>query len=165
MSSLASGTELQTASRRPYTRTITVPWAGPGAWLAAAVALAIGLSAFVARGGVRLGPTTLVEIATMLIGAGLVAAACLRVPREGSSERLHGAWAAVAFALLAAYTAFSILWSLAPADSWLEANRLLAYLAAFAGAADRDAVEHLRPAFGHERGLACRGSLQDPVLA
>jgi hypothetical protein len=133
MSSLASGTELRTAPQRPYTRTITVPWAGPGAWLAAAVALAIGLSAFVARGGVRLGPTTLVEIATMLIGAGLVAAACLRVPSDGAAG-LHGAWAAVAFALLAAYTALSIVWSLAPADSWLEANRVLSYLAAFAGA-------------------------------
>ena len=38
------------------------------------------------------------------------------------------------FALLAAYTALSIIWSLAPSDSWLEANRTLAYLAAFAGA-------------------------------
>ena len=35
---------------------------------------------------------------------------------------------------LAAYTALSITWSLSPGDSWLEANRTFAYVAAFAGA-------------------------------
>ena len=39
----------------------------------------------------------------------------------------------LAFALLAAYTALSIIWSLSPSDSWLETNRTLAYLAVFAG--------------------------------
>ena len=57
MSSLASGAE-----RRPYTRTVTIPWAGPGGWLSLAVALVILLATFVGRGGVRLGPTTAVEI-------------------------------------------------------------------------------------------------------
>ena len=32
-----------------------------------------------------------------------------------------------------AFTALSVLWSLAPADSWIEANRTFAYLAVFAG--------------------------------
>ena len=97
--------------------------------MASAVALAILLATFVARGGVRLEPTTTVEIGLMLAGAGLVAAACLR-PGGG---RLHGVPAVLAFALLAVYTALSIVWSLAPADSWLEANRTLAYLAVLAG--------------------------------
>ena len=55
--------------RRPYTRTVTVPWAGPGGWLSLSVALTIVLSTFVARGGVRLEPTTAVEIGLMLAGA------------------------------------------------------------------------------------------------
>ncbi len=128
MSSLASGADL--APRRQHTRTVTIPWAGPGAWLSFSVALVIVLATFVARGGVRLEPTTNVEIGLMLLGGGVVAAACLFAPRE----RLYGVWAVLAFGLLAAYTALSILWSLAPADSWSEANRVFAYLAVFAGA-------------------------------
>ena len=53
---------------------------------------------------------------------------CLRAARAGRA-RCTACWAVLAFALLAAYTALSIVWSLAPADSWLEANRTLAYLA------------------------------------
>ncbi|MEA2311723.1 MAG: hypothetical protein QOE28_1691 [Solirubrobacteraceae bacterium] len=131
MSSLASSAEPRLAPQRPHTRTVTVPWAGPGAWLSVSVAAAIVLATFVGRGGVRLGSTTGVEIATMLGGAALVAAACLR-PRRGLP--VHGGWATAAFALLAIFTALSIVWSLAPSDSWLEANRTFAYLAAFAGA-------------------------------
>ena len=111
MSSLASSAEPRPRLRRPRTRTITVPWAGPGAWLSLSLALVIVLCAFVARGGVRLEPTTTVEIGLMLGGAGLVIADCL-VPRE--RQPLYGGWAVLAFALLAAYTALSILWSLAP---------------------------------------------------
>jgi hypothetical protein len=131
MSSVASGAEARPRLRRPRTRTITVPWAGPGAWLSVTIALVIVLCAMVARGGVRLEPTTTVEIGLILGGAGLVIADLL-IPRE--RQPLYGAWAVLAFALLAAYTALSILWSLAPADSWLEVNRTFAYLATFVGA-------------------------------
>ena len=54
-------------------------------------------------------------------------------PRRGTPARLYGAWSSDGFALLAAFTAASITWSLMPADSWFEANRTFAYLAAFAG--------------------------------
>ena len=128
MSSLASSAEQRPA--RPYTRTVTIPWAGPGAWLSVVVALVILLATFVGRGGVRLGPTTAVEIGLMLTGAVAVAAACL----VGGRGRLYGVPAVIAFGLLAAYTALSINWSLAPSDSWLETNRTFAYLAVFAGA-------------------------------
>ena len=128
MSSVAPSAE--TRVRRPYTRTVTVPWAGPGGWLSLSVALTIVLSTFVARGGVRLEPTTAVEIGLMLAGAAAVAVACLRRDAAGP---LYGVPAVIAFGLLAAYTALSIVWSLAPADSWLEANRVLAYLAVLAG--------------------------------
>ena len=130
MSSVASGSEPRLAPRRAHTRTVTVPWVGPGAWLSFSVALAIVLATFVARGGVRLEPTTSVEIGLMLASAAAVAAACLR-GRPGG--RLYGVWTVLAFALLAAYTAISIVWSLAPADSWLEANRTFSYLAVLAG--------------------------------
>ena len=128
MSSLASGAESRVA--RPHTRTITVPWAGPSGWLTGGVTLAILLATFVGRGGVRLEPTTWVEIACMLAGAVLVAVACFRT----AGQKLHGAPFLIAFALLAAYTAVSTAWSIAPADSWLEGNRALSYLAVAIGA-------------------------------
>jgi hypothetical protein len=72
-----------------------------------------------------------VEIALMGLGA-LLCAAALLLP-HARSQRLHGAPALFALALLTAYTALSIMWSLAPSDSWIEANRTFAYLSAFAG--------------------------------
>jgi hypothetical protein len=130
MSSVASSADPRLRARRPHTRTVTVPWFGAGAWMSLSVALVIVLSAVVARGGVRLEPTTDVEIGLMLAGAGAVIAAC--VVRRPATP-LYGAWAVLAFALLAVFTALSIIWSLAPADSWLEANRTFAYLATLAG--------------------------------
>ena len=99
--------------------------------IAAAVALVLAATAFVADGGLRLERTTYVEIALMGLGA-LLCAAALLLP-HARAQRLHGAPALLALALLAAYTAISIIWSLAPSDSWIEANRTFAYLAAFAG--------------------------------
>ncbi len=128
MSSLASRAEPRI--QRRHTRTVTVPWAGPGGWLSLGIALVILLATFIARGGVRLEPTAIAEILLMLAGAGAVAAACLR---RGPATPLYGVPFVIAFALLAAYTALSIVWSLAPADSWLEANRTFAYLAVVAG--------------------------------
>ena len=56
------------------------------------------------------------------------------------------AWGVVAvglFAALAALTYLSIAWSVQPADSWVEANRTLSYLAAFGAAV---ALARLAPA-------------------
>jgi len=47
---------------------------------------------------------------------------------------VFGLGAALALFALAAFTALSVNWSVAPANSWLEANRTLAYAATFAGA-------------------------------
>ena len=126
---------------------------GTGA-LAAAVALVLAGTAFVADGGLRLERTTYVEIALMGLGA-LLCAAALLLPRA-RAQRLHGAPALLALALLAAYTAISIIWSLAPSDSWIEANRTFAYLSAFAGtmALARLAPGHW-PAILHGIALAC----------
>jgi len=73
---------------------------------------------------------TFVEIVLLLAGGGAVAAGLLLAP---TGTRLHGAPAVALFALLAALTALSISWAINPADAWLEANRTIAYLAAFAG--------------------------------
>ena len=91
----------------------------------------LAFAAFFADGGLRLERTTYLEVIVMLLGSVLCAAALL-VPRA-RAQRMHGGVTLAAVAVLAAYTALSILWSLAPSDSWIEANRTFSYLAAFAG--------------------------------
>jgi tetratricopeptide (TPR) repeat protein len=119
---------------RPARRTITIPIPDVtgNAGLAVGVAIAIAAAAFAAAGGLRLERTTYVLIAMMMSGAALVAAALLRRPRSVDFP-LRGGGPLLAFAVLAALTALSVLWSLAPADSWVEANRTFAYLSVFAG--------------------------------
>ena len=91
----------------------------------------LAAAALVAKGGTTLGPATSVAIAVTLVGAGVAIYAQLFAPTP------QRRWGGVTLALLAgltAWTALSIAWSVAPADSWAEANRTVAYLAAFAGA-------------------------------
>ena len=95
------------------------------------VALAIAAVSFGASGGLTLGRTTWTEVALMLTGAALVAAALLT---RRLSPPLYGGFALLGLTALAAYTGLSITWSLSPADSWLETNRTFAYVAGFAGA-------------------------------
>jgi len=68
----------------------------------------------------------------MLAGAALSAAALLWRPRTAHPPQ-HRGGPLLALGVLAAFTALSVLWSLAPDDSWVEANRTLAYVAVFAG--------------------------------
>lgn len=114
------------------TITVPVPQIRTGGVLGGGIALVLVLAAFVATGGLRLEPTTRVLIGLMLGGAALVATAIVRAPRSAAGP-VHGSVALLAFALLAVFTAVSVTWSLAPSDSWLEANRTFAYVAAFAG--------------------------------
>jgi len=114
-----------------------------GAWLAIAVTAAVSAIGFAATGGVlsvdgsspsgpELGPNTVVQITLTLAGGLLVALAFAR--HQAANNRVFGLAAALAMFALAAFTALSVNWSVAPANSWLEANRTLAYGAAFAGA-------------------------------
>jgi hypothetical protein len=121
------------SSGRPARRTITIPIpdVSGNAGVAAGIAIGIAAAAFAAAGGLRLERTTNVLIAMMLAGGALAAAAILRRPRTAAAP-LYGGGPLLAFGVLAAYTALSILWSLAPADSWVEANRTFAYLSVFA---------------------------------
>jgi tetratricopeptide (TPR) repeat protein len=119
---------------RPKRRTVTIPvpslsGAGP---LAAAIAIAIAFASFAAAGGLRLERTTDVLILMMLGGATLSAIALVQRPRTAETP-LYGGGPLLMLALLAALTALSVLWSLAPSDSWIEASRTFAYLAVFAG--------------------------------
>ena len=126
--------------------------AGPA--IAGGLALVLAATAFVADGGLRLERTTYVEIALMGLGA-LLCAAALLDPRARSQPR-HGILALVAFALLAAYTALSIIWSLAPSDSWIESGRTFAYLSAFAGTMALARLAPGRwPAVLHGIAIAC----------
>jgi hypothetical protein len=86
--------------------------------------------AFAAAGGNNLAPNTWVQVGLLACGAGLAVAAVLTGPRPGAA----GTSAMLGFAALAALTYASIAWSVQPANSWLEANRTLSYLAAFSGA-------------------------------
>jgi len=97
----------------------------------AGLATALAAYVFVTTGGVDLGPNTWAEIVLTLIGAGLGVTAVLR----SAPGRAWGAVPVWLFAALAALTIASIAWSVQPANSWIEANRTVSYLAAFGGAA------------------------------
>ncbi len=150
MSSLAAPLS---AARRAQARPLPFDRVRADAGLTIAVGLTLAAVAFVADGGLRLERTTWTEIGLLLLGAGLTAAVLLTDRVRGE---IPGAMTLLALAGLAVFTALSIVWSLAPSDSWLEANRTLAYLAAFAGAL---ALVRLAPerwaAVLHGVGLAC----------
>ncbi len=98
--------------------------------LGAALAIGLGIVSFAATGGTTLGSNTWTEIAITITGAGLAATAVL-APARGPA---WGAPALLLFVALGAWTAASISWSVQPADSWVEANRTLAYIASFGAA-------------------------------
>jgi O-antigen ligase len=111
-------------------------------WLALGIGAAIAAISFGATAngvsvdgayvGSGLPSTTIVEIALTLGSGILVALASALEPR--GRIRVFGIGAAIGLCALAALTALSISWSVAPSDSWLEANRTLSYAATFAGA-------------------------------
>ena len=88
------------------------------------------LVAFVTTGGTDLGPNTWMEIAAALLAAAAAAAVIV----IGAPGRAWGGVTLLLFAALAALTFASIAWSVQPDNSWVEANRTVAYLAAFATA-------------------------------
>ena len=80
---------------------------------------ALAAVAFGAAGGTELTRTTVVEVLMVLGGSSLVAAAVL-VGRRGP---LYGGTAVTLFAALAALTALSVLWSVAPELAYVETGR------------------------------------------
>jgi tetratricopeptide (TPR) repeat protein len=117
------------ADRRSVT--IAIPAAPVHAAIAVGVALALVLAAAVATGGLQVERTTDVLIGFLLAGAALAAAAIVRRPRTVALP-LSGGGVLLGLAGLAALTALSIVWSIAPADSWFEAVRTFGYVAVLA---------------------------------
>ena len=108
---------------------------GAGLAIAAGVAIALVVAAFVAqRRPAARAARPRSEIGFMLAGAALAARRDRCAARARADAPCYGGDALGAVALLAVLTALSITWSLAPRTRWLEADRTLAYLAAFAGA-------------------------------
>jgi hypothetical protein len=107
--------------------------AGSDALLALAIAAGLVALAFLTEAsfdGASLGANTWTQIALVVLAAGSLAAVILL----GGRAHAWGLTAAGLFAALAALSYLSIAWSVQPAYSWLEANRTLSYLAAFAAA-------------------------------
>jgi hypothetical protein len=100
--------------------------------LAGVLGAAFAAIVFLATAGFDLGPNTWVEIVLLAVGAGVVVGAVLL-----AAPRLppYAAAAVALFAALAVLSYLSIAWSVQPAASWVQANRTLSYLAAFAAAA------------------------------
>lgn len=109
-----------------------------------ALGAALAAVAFAAKGGTELARTTAVEIALLVAAGVTVAVAIAYAPRP---PRQYGALSLALLAAVAAFTALSILWSVAPWLSWVEANRTFAYLAVFAAGV---ALARLAPRQGSE---------------
>jgi hypothetical protein len=95
-----------------------------------ALTVALFAVALLTAGGVDPAPNTWTEIVLTLIGAGLGIAALVSC----APARAWGLVTLLLFAVLAALTAASVLWSVQPENSWVEAGRTASYLAAFGGA-------------------------------
>lgn len=108
-----------------------LPWLGAGAGMTAALTALLAALAFVATGGLQLGPTTTVELLLTIGGALVIAAAIVLAP---GGRPLYGSSATLGMLALAILTVVSVAWSVQPDDSWVEASRTFAYLATFAGA-------------------------------
>lgn len=127
MSSLAGSLS---GRARPRARAIPLPRVSTDAALTIAVGLVLTAVSLAADGGLGLERTTWTEVGLMLFGAALAAGALLTGRTQG---RLYGSLTLLLLAALAVFTTLSIIWSQAPSESWLEANRTIAYVAAFAG--------------------------------
>ena len=86
--------------------------------------------AFGAQGGTELTRTTITEV-VMVVVSGCVVAAALLWGRRSTS---HGVTTLLLFTMLAFLTAISVLWSIAPELTYVEAGRTFSYLALFCAA-------------------------------
>ena len=122
----------QTASPTEVPRTSAPTTISPAAAATALIAAGIVAIGFVAKtgsqsSGAGLAANTWVQIILVLLG--VLAAIGLIV--RGAAGPAHGRTVFVLFAAVAVLTAASILWSVAPDESWVEAGRTTSYVAAF----------------------------------
>jgi hypothetical protein len=106
----------------------------PSVAASAAVPLILGAAlagiAFGAEGGTELTRTTVTGMLLVVVSGLVVAAAFL----WGRRDSIHGTTTLLLFALLALLTAASVLWSIVPELTYVEAGRTFAYVAVFAAA-------------------------------
>lgn len=93
-------------------------------------ATALAAITFVTTGGLDLAPNTWTQILLLLAGAAVAIVALV----VGPGSRRSGAVTLGLFAALTVLTAVSIIWSVAPDQSWVSANQIASYLAVFGGA-------------------------------
>ena len=113
---------------RALARRIALPRVGAGAAATVSLGAILAAVALEGTGGLQLGPLTTVEIGLEVLAGVAGCAALLAAP----TRRLYGGVALALFGLLLLFTAASIIWAVDPDDAWVEANRTLAWFAAFA---------------------------------
>jgi hypothetical protein len=119
--------------RRPAVPAAVSRGLTPQTGVTVGVAAVLAALAFYAQGGVAVGPNTYAEV-LLVAGGGLLGATALAAPgRHARGAPVHGGLSLGLFGVLTLWTAFSIVWSVDPSTSWLEASRTFAYLAAFGG--------------------------------
>lgn len=118
------------ASQRRAVVSTAVPRAIAAA-LTALTSAIVCVCTFLAQGGLDLESRTTVELTLTLTGGVACAAAILLSKRSALGS---GLWAIGLLFALAALTAVSVAWSVAPDASWQEAGLLLSYGALFAAA-------------------------------
>jgi hypothetical protein len=101
---------------------------------ASAVPLILGAAltgiAFGAEGGTELTRTTVTGMLLVIASGAVIAAAFL----WGRRDSIHGTTTVLIFALLALLTAASVLWSIVPELTYVEAGRTFSYVAVFSAA-------------------------------
>ncbi len=128
--SAQTGTAPSPPGLRARPLAVRLPAVAESDWLyAGLLGLVLAWVAVKANGGLRVGNTTAVEIALDLLAGAVAVVAVLAVP--GVRRRTAGTAAGVLFGLLVVATAVSTVWSITPDQSWIEANRLVTYLAVF----------------------------------
>ncbi|MBO9532703.1 MAG: O-antigen ligase family protein [Solirubrobacteraceae bacterium] len=95
-------------------------------------ALGLLLLALSVVGGTGLASSRAAIVNTIGVVVGL--ALVLFCREKGGRQSFRGQWSVALFAVFVAFSGFSITWSVDPAATWEEVNRLLSYLAAFTGA-------------------------------
>lgn len=99
-------------------------------WPTLLIAGTLCFATFYAKARLNLESTTMTEV-VLTLGAGVLVALAVALGPRG---RGHGLWSTGLMLALAALTAASVIWSVAPDASWQDAGRMFSYAGVFAAA-------------------------------